>query len=62
VVGEGVGQWDEVPCVRYRKSFDAPAHERAADLAALEGRTQRSVVIITANHLVEGVVPAVVEI
>ena len=49
---EGVVQWEEVPYIRYRKNFDAPARAEAGDLGELEKQSQRTIAIVTATHLV----------
>lgn len=49
----GVGTWEEVPHVRYRKSFVAPEPLRKDTVGELEKYAQRSIVIVTAEHLVE---------
>jgi hypothetical protein len=50
---ENAGEWEQVPYMRYRKSFDAPARTEAEDLGVMERRSQRSVIIVNATHLID---------
>ena len=45
--------WQEVPAVRYRKSFTAISTKDATTLNGLEKAAQRTVAIVTAFHLVD---------